>query len=124
MKKLQELYYDDANKIVKLAMNENSAIKNLNFLFNLSMVTTDTEPVPKEPKTFTKAWNHLNPNSCTKWQEEIKKEFADMITHQVFCKTKKNLMPSNQSCMKTSGSSRSSPMVSTGCVLSHAGIVR
>ena len=66
MKKLQASFNDDANEIVQEAMNEKRVIKNLNFLFNLAMVTTDTKPVPKEPKIFTKAWNHPNPNSCTK----------------------------------------------------------
>ena len=61
----------------------------------LSMVMTDTEPVPEELKAFTKAWNHPNPNSCTKWQEAIKKEFAMMKRQQVWCKTKKSLMPPN-----------------------------
>ena len=55
MKKLQALYNDDANKIVEQATQEKSAIENLNFLINLAMVTTDTKPVPEEPKTFTKA---------------------------------------------------------------------
>ena len=55
MEKLQALYNDDANKIIKQAMNEKWAIENLNFFIDLSMVTTDTECVPEEPKTFTKA---------------------------------------------------------------------
>ena len=92
MKKLQSSYHDDANKIVKQAMNEKSAIENLNFLIDLSMGTTDTEPVPEEPKTFTEAWNHPNPNSCAKWQG-IKKEFTNMNKKQVLCKTKKSLIP-------------------------------
>ena len=56
MKKLQALYNDNANKIVKQATNVKSAIKNLNFLIDLSMVTTDTKCVPEEPKSFTQAW--------------------------------------------------------------------
>ena len=63
MKKLQALYNDDANKIIEQAMNEKSAIKTLNFLIDLSMVTINTQPVPEELKTFTEAWNHPNPNS-------------------------------------------------------------
>ena len=93
MKKLQASYNDNANKIVKQAMNENRAIKNLNFLINLSLVTTNTKPVPEEPKTFTKAWNHPNPNSCAKWQEADKKEFTNMNKQQVWCKTKKRFCP-------------------------------
>ena len=56
-------YNDDAKKIVKQATQEKSAIKKLNFLINLAMVTTDTKPVPEEPNTFTKAWNHPSANS-------------------------------------------------------------
>ena len=66
MKKLRGSYNDDANKIAKKGTKEKSAIKNLNFLINLSMVSKDTKPVPEEPKTFTKAWNHPNANSCKK----------------------------------------------------------
>ena len=35
IKKLQALYNDDANKIIKKVTKEKSAIKNLNFLINL-----------------------------------------------------------------------------------------
>ena len=56
MKKLQALYNGGANKIVEQAMNEKRAIKNLNFLLDLSTVITNTEPAPEEPKTFTKAF--------------------------------------------------------------------
>ena len=73
MKKLQASYNNDANKIIKQATWEKSAIENLNFLIDLDMVTTDTKPIPEEPKTFTKAWNHPNANSQAKWQESIKK---------------------------------------------------
>ena len=96
MKRLQALYNDDANEIVEQAMNEKSVIiKKLNFLINLSMVTTDTEPVPEEPKTFTKVWNYPNPNSHTKCREVIKNEFANMNKQQVWWKTKKSRMPPN-----------------------------
>ena len=100
MKKLQALYNCNANKIIKQAINETGPIENLNFLINLAMVTTDTKPVPEEPKTFTKAWNHPNVNSCTKWQEVIKKEFAEMNKQQVWCKTSISFMPPNQRCVK------------------------
>ena len=66
MKKLQPSYNDDANKIIKQATNEKSAIENLNFFIDLSLVITDTEPIPEEPNIFTKAWNHPNPNSHAK----------------------------------------------------------
>ena len=81
MKKLQASYNDNANEIIEQAMNEKSAIEYLNFLIDLSVVTTNTKPVHEEPKTFDKAWKHSNPNSCAKWQEAIKKEFADMNKH-------------------------------------------
>ena len=55
VKQLQASYNDDANKIIKQAMNKKSAIENLNFLIDLSMVTTDNKPVLEEPKSFTKA---------------------------------------------------------------------
>ena len=71
MKKLQASCDDDANKIIKQATQEKSPIKNLNFLIDLAMVTINTKPIPEEPKTFTKAWNHPNMNSCTKWLEAI-----------------------------------------------------
>ena len=78
MKKFQASYNDDANKIIEQATKEKSAIKNLNFLIDLVLVNTDTKPVPKKPKTFTKARNHPNANSHMKWQEAIKKEFTAM----------------------------------------------
>ena len=60
MKKLKALYNEDANKIIKEATPDKIAIKNLNFLIHLAMVTLDTKPVPEEPTTFAKAWNHPN----------------------------------------------------------------
>ena len=67
MKKLQALYNNNANKIVKQATKEKSAIENLNLLINLAMVTNDTKPIPESPKTSNEAWDHLNENSCKKW---------------------------------------------------------
>ena len=87
------MYNDDANKIDKQATQEKSAIKNLNFLINLAMVTSDTKPLPEEPKTFTEAWNHTNAYSSAKWRKAIWKEFADMNMQQVWCMTSKSLMP-------------------------------
>ena len=95
MKKLQALYNDDANKIIKEA-TEDKAIKKLNFLIDLAMVTTDTMLVPEEPMTFAKAWNHPNTNSHAKWQEALCKEFVDMNKQQVWLKTSETLMPPNQ----------------------------
>ena len=64
MKKLQAAYNNDANKIVKQAMKERSAIKTKNFLINLAIVTNNTKPAPEQCKTFNKAWDHPNTNSC------------------------------------------------------------
>ena len=50
MKKFQASYNDDDNKIVKQATKEKTAIKNLNFLIDLAMVTTDIKPIPEEPR--------------------------------------------------------------------------
>ena len=63
MKKLQASYNNNANKIVEQATQEKSANKNLNSIIDLAVVTSSTKPVPKEPKTFNKAWDHLNANS-------------------------------------------------------------
>ena len=41
MKKLQASYNDDANKIIKEAMEE-MVVQNLNFLIDLAMVTFNT----------------------------------------------------------------------------------
>ena len=100
MKKFQALYNDDANKIIEQATNEKSVIKNLNILIYLSMVNTNTEFVPEEPKTFTESWNHPNLNFHAKWHEAIKKEFANMNKQQVWHKIKKSLVPPNQRCIK------------------------
>ena len=72
----------------------------LNFLINLVMVTNDTKPIPEEPKTFNKAWDHPNENSCKKWWEAIHKELADKNKQQVWCMTHKSLMPPNCRCIK------------------------
>ena len=71
MKKLQALYNDNANKIIEQAMQEKSAIENLNFLIE-AMVTKDIKPTPEEPQTFKEAWNHPNKDSC----KNGKKQFA------------------------------------------------
>ena len=47
MKKLQALYNDDTNKIIKEA-TQVKVSENLNFLIDLAMVTTLTMPVPEE----------------------------------------------------------------------------
>ena len=67
MKKLKALYNNNANKNVKQATQEKSVVKNLNFLINLAMATNDTTPVLEEPKTFSKASDHPNANSCAEW---------------------------------------------------------
>ena len=53
MKKLKALYNDDTNKIIKEA-TQDKAIKILNFLIDLAMVTTDTILVPEETTTLLK----------------------------------------------------------------------
>ena len=65
MKKLQALYNNDMNEIIKGAMQDKVA-KNLNFLINLAMVTTNTMPVPKEPASFHEAGNYPNATSREK----------------------------------------------------------
>ena len=97
--KLQALYNDGANKIIKEVMQVKVS-KNLNFLIVLAMVTTETMPVPEEPVSFNEAWNHSNATSSEKWQEAICKEFTDMNKQQVWRKTSKSLMPPNQCCVK------------------------
>ena len=81
MKKVQALYNNDANKIIKEATQDKVA-KNLNFLIDLAMVTIDTMPVPEEPASFHEAWNHPNATSQEKWREVIFKEFADDMNKQ------------------------------------------
>ena len=66
MKKLQALYNHDANKIIKEAMHV-KGIKNLNFLIDLAVITTNTNQVLEEPVLFNKAWNHPNASSGEKW---------------------------------------------------------
>ena len=100
LKKFQASYNEDANKIIKEATQDKNAIENLIFLIDLAMVTSDTKPVPEELTTFAKAWNHPNVNFHAKWQEVIKKEFADMNKQEIWHKTIKNLMPPNQRCLK------------------------
>ena len=63
MKKFQTSCYDDANKIVKQATQEKSAIEDLNFLIHLVMVTKDIKTVSEETKSFNKACDHPNANS-------------------------------------------------------------
>ena len=63
MKKLQALYNDNANKFVEQTTKEKRAIKNLNFLIDIAMVTNDTKPIPEEPQTFNEAWDQPNENS-------------------------------------------------------------
>ena len=47
---MQDSYHDDANKIIKQAAQEKSAIENFNFLIDLAMVTNDTKPVHEDPE--------------------------------------------------------------------------
>ena len=82
MKKLQVLYNDDTNKIIKKAM-QIKVSENLNLLINLAMVTSITMPVPEEPASFNEAWNHPIATFCKKWKEAICKEFTNMSKQQV-----------------------------------------
>ena len=93
MQKLQVSYNDNANKIV-------NAIKNLNFLINLAMVSNNTKSTLEEPQTFNEAWTHPMEDSCNKWQEAICKEFAGINKQQVWWMTCKSLMPPNCKCIK------------------------
>ena len=72
MKKLHALYNEDANKIIKEA-TQDKAIKNLNFLINLAMVALYAKPVPEEPMTFAKTWNHPNANSMQNGKKQLKR---------------------------------------------------
>ena len=63
MKKLQDAYNDNVNKIVKEAAQEKSTNKNFNFLIDLAMVARNTKPTEDKPQTFNKAWNHPNEES-------------------------------------------------------------
>ena len=73
MKKLQASYNGDANKIVKQASKEKSAIENLNFLIDLVMMSKGTKPVPDEPKTFNEALDHPSKNSHKKGKKQFTK---------------------------------------------------
>ena len=64
------------------------------------MVTNDTKPIPEEPQTFNKAWDHSNKNSHRKWQEALHKKFTNMNEQQVWCMTCKSLMPPYCRCGK------------------------
>ena len=66
MKKLQASYNDNANKMIKQATKEKSAINNLNFLIDLAMVSNDVKPTLEEPQTFNEAQNHPIQESCIK----------------------------------------------------------
>ena len=99
MKKLQALYNDDVIKVIKEALQE-KVTKNLIFLIDLAMVTTNTMSVPEEHTSFNEAWNHPNTTSQEKWQEVICKEFVDMNKQQVWHKTSKTLLLPNRRCVK------------------------
>ena len=99
MKKIQALYNDDANKIIKEGTHVKTT-KNLNFLVDLAMITTESVSVPGEPTSFNEAWNHPDITHREKWWEAICKEFADMNKQQVWRKTTKSVMPANQRCVK------------------------
>ena len=47
MKKMQALYNDNANKIVKHATK--NVLKNINFLIGLTVVSSNTKPNLEEP---------------------------------------------------------------------------
>ena len=64
--KLQALYSNNANKILEQTKQEKSAIKKLNFLIDLAMVSNYIKPILDEPQMFNKAWNHPNEESHRK----------------------------------------------------------
>ena len=66
MKKLQALYNNDAKKF-KQAAQEKCAIKNLNFLIDLAILSNNTKPSLEEPQTFNIAWNHPSKEFYKKW---------------------------------------------------------
>ena len=65
------------------------------------MVTAKIIPVTQEPASFNEAWNHPDTTSREKWQEAIRKKFADMNKQQVWHKTTKSLIPPNWCCVKS-----------------------
>ena len=99
MKKLQASYNHDANKIIEESTDVKTS-KNLNFLIDLAMITTESVSVPEEPTSFNEAWNHADVTCREKWREAIRKEFTDMNKQQVWQKTTKSLMPANRRCVK------------------------
>ena len=94
LKKLQASYNNDANKIIEEGTNIKST-KNLNFLIDLAIITTESSPVPDEPASFNEALNHPDVTCHEKWQEAIRKEFTNMNKQQLWWKTTKSLMPAN-----------------------------
>ena len=83
LKKLQASNNNDANKTVKQATHVKGAIKNLNFLIDLAMLSNDIKLTMEEPQTFNEAWNHPINESCRKWQEAFCKECSNMNKQQV-----------------------------------------
>ena len=92
MIKLQALYNNNANKIVKEAAQGKNVKENLNFLINLAMIAVVTQPIEDEPQAFKKAQSHPNPESRRKWHEAIQKDFRDMNKQQVWREMHKSLM--------------------------------
>ena len=74
--------------------------ENLYFLIDLATITTKSVPVPSEPVSFNKAWNHPDATCQEKWKNAIHKEFTNMNKQQVWHKTTKSLMPPNRHCIK------------------------
>ena len=64
IKKLQAVYNEDANKLIKQVAQEKFAKQNLIILIafaTIAMVTEDKISTKDEPQTFNEAWNHANP---------------------------------------------------------------
>ena len=66
MKKLQALYNNDTNNIVKEPSQEKSAYENQNFWTDMAMVVSNTKPTVDEPQAYQEAWSHPNVESCRK----------------------------------------------------------
>ena len=54
----------------------------------------------EEPKTFQQAWYHPDEYQRKMWREAIRKEYRDMIKHNVWRRTSKRQIPSNRRCIK------------------------
>ena len=108
MKKLQASCNDDANKIIKEAMQVKVS-ENLNFLINYTM------QVPEEPSLLILEKNGEKP---------FARSLPTWISNRYGVRPAKLLGPIIEDVLKMSGSSRSRAMVCTGHVLLNADTVK